>query len=59
MFGRRAWVLIALLTALLFSAASGDVPLLISYQGQLNNSAGDPVADGNYEIRLRILRRRL
>jgi len=36
------------------SAVSSDIPLMINYQGRVTDSAGDPVTDGNYNMRFRI-----
>jgi len=48
-------LLIATLTiSALVSLTIADVPNLINYQGRLTDPAGDPVADGNYQIKFKL-----
>ncbi len=42
----RIFLAVAVSVTVLFAA----VPTMISYQGRLTDAAGDPVADGNYQI---------
>jgi len=40
--------------ALLSGLASADIPQVISYQGKVTDTSGNPVADGSYTMRFRI-----
>ncbi len=52
----RSFCLLALIVALLTTASLfSAVPQLITHQGYLTTPSGDPVADGPYQMRFRIL----
>ena len=46
--------LITIVFVLLAPPSFADIPQMISYQGRVTNSGGDPVTDGNYTMRFRI-----
>lgn len=53
----RPLVFLIVLTAFISTIpplASADIPPIISYQGKATDSGGNPVSDGNYNIRFRI-----
>jgi len=49
----RVWI-ITLTVLLGVGAASAEVPLTMTHQGVLQDSHGDPVPDGEYQIRFRL-----
>jgi hypothetical protein len=42
------------LVVLLYGPAFAEIPQVISYQGKVTDTSGNPVADGNYTMRFRI-----
>lgn len=51
--GRTLIMAIGFLCVLALTAAA-DVPQMINYQGRLTDSGGDPVSDGDYDVRFEI-----
>jgi len=47
-------ILFILIITSFSSLSFADIPNVISYQGKVTDSGGDPVADGNYTMRFRI-----
>lgn len=50
----RYYTIAILIAVALAAGVAADVPTFINYQGRLTDDVGDPVADGDYELRFSI-----